>query len=231
MMPTATRPTATSIVRRLRAASDPSAVDGQRRFGIRGANALGIRVPVLRAMAKEIGRDHGLAERLWRTGIHDARLLATMVGDPAQVTPGQMDRWAAGFDSWDVVDQACGNLFDRTPYAADKALEWAERHEEYVKRAAFSLMAEMAVHDKAAPDVTFEPFLDAIERHAWDDRNFVRKAVNWALREIGKRNRSLHARATATAERIRRQRTRSARWIAADALRELKRDAVRARLR
>jgi 3-methyladenine DNA glycosylase AlkD len=181
-------------------------------------------------MAKRIGRDHALARELWASGIHEARVLAGLVDDPAAVTAAQLERWAKDFDSWDVCDGVCSNLFDRTPYAWDKAVAWSARSREFVKRAGFVLMAALAVHDKTAPDERFKNFLPLIEREAVDERNFVKKAVNWALRQIGKRNRALNRDAIAAAKRIRKVDSRSARWIAADALRELESDAVRQRL-
>ena len=215
------------LLETLQSLADPEGVAGQARFGITGANRLGIRVTDLRRIARPHRRDHDLAAELWATGIHEARILATLVDDPKKVTVRQMEQWVRDFDSWDIVDGACGNLLDRTPFAMAKALEWSKRTAEFQKRAAFALMAYIAVHDKKAPDETFEPFLAAIEREAHDDRNFVRKAVNWALRQIGKRNEALNEHAIRTAESIKRQDTRSARWIANDALRELRSDAVR----
>jgi len=201
------------------------------RFGIQPrTRVLGISVPALRSLAKEIGTDHRLAGELWRSGIHEARVLATMVDDPARVTEAQADRWARSLDSWDECDQLCSNLLSGTPFAFAKAVEWAGRNPEFEKRAGFALMAALSVHAKDAPDRAFERFLPVIRREATDERNFVRKAVNWALRQIGKRNERLHAKAIATAERISRMDSRAARWIAADALRELRSDAVRARL-
>jgi 3-methyladenine DNA glycosylase AlkD len=219
------------VMEQLRALADPAGVAGQARFGITGANRLGARVTDLRGMARRLKKDHALAQTLWRSGVHEARLLATMVDDPAKVTEAQMERWLRAFDSWDLVDQACGNLFDRTPHARAKALEWSTREPEFQKRAGFSLMAMLAIHDKDAADAVFRGFLKAIERESGDERNFVRKAVNWALRQIGKRNRNLHTEAMETAERIAAQGTKPARWIAADAQRELRSDALRARLR
>jgi 3-methyladenine DNA glycosylase AlkD len=212
--------------------ADPRALEGLARFGITTNRALGgISLPSLRAMAKRLGKDHALAEGLWASGIHEARILAAMLDDPAAVTEEQMEAWASDFDSWDVVDGICGGLFDRTPFAYIKAVEWSSREEEFVKRAAFSLMAALAVHDKKAGDLAFERFLPIIEREAGDPRNFVRKAVNWALRQIGKRNAALNAKAIQTAERIlAASGPRSARWVASDALRELKSDTVHARL-
>ncbi len=168
---------------------------------------------------------------MWRTGIHDARLLATLIDDLAEVTQAQMERWAKDFNSWAVCDAACGCLFDKTPCAWSKAIEWTRRDEEYVKRAGFVLMAALAVHDKKAPDECFERFLPYIKQQANDDRNFVRKGVNWALRQIGKRNRRLNKLAIQTAREIRVLNTKAARWIAADALRELTSENVQARLK
>lgn len=222
--------TAREIVAELRSHGNPANVAGMARYGINPRNTLGVSVPVLRSMAKKIGRDHALARELWASGIHEARSLAGLVDDPAKVTEAQLERWAKDFDSWDICDGVCSNLFDRTPFAAAKAAEWSAREEEYVKRAGFVLMAALAVHDKGAPDGLFRGFLKIIEREASDDRNFVKKAVNWALRQIGKRNARLNAEALAAARRIRRIDSRAARWIAADAIRELGSGAVRKRL-
>jgi 3-methyladenine DNA glycosylase AlkD len=218
------------IVAELESLTDPKNVAGMARYGIRVENALGISAPRLRAMAKRIGRDHALARELWASGIHEARILAGLVDDPAMVTATQLERWVKDFDSWDVCDGVCGNLFDKTPFAREKAVAWSARPEEFVKRAGFVLMAALAVHDKKAVDGLFRTFLPLIEREAVDERNFVKKAVNWALRQIGKRNRALNRSAIAAAKRIRKIDSRSARWIAADALRELESDAVRERL-
>lgn len=196
-------------------------LEGMLRFGIDNSKALGVKVPEIRKLAKIIKKDHQLAEELWQSGIHEARLLATMIADPRQVTPAQMDSWVNDFASWDVCDQACGNLFDRTPFAIDKAFEYSQSETEFVKRAGFVLMAEFAVHDKKATDDQFLPFFAVIEREAWDNRNFVKKAVNWALRQIGKRNTLLRYAAIDCAERILEQDTKAARWIAKDALKEL----------
>ncbi len=219
-----------TILDELRTLGDPAGREGMARFGIKAERALGIRIPALRAIAKRVGRDHALAAELWASGIHEARILACFVDDPAEVTPEQMEAWAAAFDSWDLVDQCCGNLFDRTPFAWAKAVEWGERPEEFVKRAGFALMAALAVHDNRASDGRFVAFLPIIEREAGDRRTFVRKAVNWALREIGKRNPALNEKAVETARRILDAGERSARWVASDALRELTGEPVRARL-
>jgi len=200
------------------------------RFGIQSSNSFGVSVPKLRTLARELGHDHHLALKLWETGLHDARLLATMIDDPRQVTAGQMEKWARDFDSWDVVDGCCGNLFDKTPFAVTKAKEWCRREEEYAKRAGFVLMAELAVHDKNAKDQVFLDFLPLIIDGASDKRNFVKKAVNWSLRQIGKRNLKLNKAAVSTALKIQKMESGSAKWVAADALRELKSPQVQKRL-
>ena len=216
---------------------------GMARYGINVQNAFGVSIYQLRAIAKRLGTDHKLALALWKTGNHEARLLACFVADPALVTERQLETWAAGFDSWDICDQATTSLFDQTAFAWTKAVEWAARGDEWVKRAAFTLMAGLAVHDKKAGDKAFLALLPIIEREAWDERNFVKKSVNWALRNIGKRNRALNAAAIACAERIRDaangraagpsgdQKTLAARWVAADALRELTSQKCLARLK
>lgn len=210
-----------SILALLRENADPASLSGMSRFGIDTSTALGVRIPVLRKLARTIGKDHGLALRLWDTGVHEARILASMIDIPSKVTQKQIRDWTADFNSWDVCDQVCGNLFDKTPFAVMYAKKFCRHKDEFIKRAGFVLMAEMAVHDKKAPDAVFFEFLPMIEEEAWDDRNFVKKAVNWALRQIGKRNKSLLKPAVATAERIALQQSKSARWIARDALREL----------
>ncbi len=210
-------------MKRLRALSNPKNVEGMARFGINPENTLGVSIPNLRKLAKEIGKDHALAQQLWSSGIHEARILACFIDEPELVTEGQMERWAEDFDSWDVCDQVCGNLFDKTRFAYGKAFEWSKRKEEFVKRAGFAMMAWLAVHDKKADDAEFIKFLPIIKRESIDERNFVRKAVNWALRQIGKRNGKLKKEAIRTAREILKShsKSRSARWIASDALREL----------
>jgi len=219
------------VIDRLRSLGDPKAVEGMTRFGIQSSNSFGVSVPQLRTLASEVGRDHMLAMKLWETGLHDARLLATMVDDPRKVTLEQMDKWVRDFDSWDVVDGSCGNLFDKTPFAVAKAKQWCKREEKFVKRAGFVMMAELAVHDKEAKDKVFLDFLPLIVGGASDERNFVKKAVNWALRQIGKRNMKLNKAAVSTARRIRKIDSGDAKWVAADALRELKSPQVLKRLR
>jgi 3-methyladenine DNA glycosylase AlkD len=199
-------------------------------FGVNVPKAHGISAPILHAFARRIGKDHALAEELWSSGIHEARILATLIGEPDKVTATQMECWAREFDSWDIVDTACCNLYAGARPAWRQAEVWSNRRQEFVKRAAFSLAAYLSYKDKQAPDARFERFLRVIEREAHDERNFVRKAVNWALRNIGKRNLRLNRSAIRTADRIRRQQCRSARWIAADALRELRSGAVQQRL-
>jgi len=219
------------VVDRLKSLGNPRAVEGMARFGVQSSNSFGVSVPTLRTLASEVGRNHTLALKLWETGLHDARLLATMIDDPRQVTVDQMDKWVGDLDSWDVVDGSCGNLFDKTPFAVAKAKEWCKRDEEFVKRAGFVLMAELAVHDKNAKDQVFLDFLPLIVGGASDKRNFVKKAVNWSLRQIGKRNLKLNKAAASTALKIRKIESGSAKWIASDALRELKSPQVLKRLR
>jgi len=218
------------VVSRLKKMGTPKNVAGMARFGINPKGTLGISIPHLRRLAREIGRDHRLAGRLWASKIHEARILASYIEDPRRVTEAQMERWVRDFDSWDVCDQVSG-LFEATPFARRKIRTWAVDDREFVKRAAFAIIAGLAAHDKAAGDRDFERFLPIIKRAATDDRNFVKKAVNWALRNIGKRNRRLNRRAVAVAREIARIDSPAARWIATDALRELSSAAVTRRLR
>jgi 3-methyladenine DNA glycosylase AlkD len=190
-----------------------------------------VSAPTLHALAIRIGRNHKLARELWNTQNHEARILATLIAEPGKVTSSLMEKWASDFDSWSVVDSACCYLFALTDLAWDKAFAWSRRRQEFVKRAAFSLVAYLSYKDKNASDTKFRKFFKVIEREAWDDRNFVRKAVNWALRNIGKRNPHLNRAAIETAERIRTQHSSTARWIASNALRELKSEAVQSRLK
>jgi 3-methyladenine DNA glycosylase AlkD len=213
---------AEEILSQLKLLSNPANVAGMSKFGINPQNTLGVSIPNLRRIAKQAGRDHRLARDLWKSGIHEARILAAFVDDPARVTQAQMESWVKDFDSWDVCDQVCCNLFDQTPFAQRQALAWARRDEEFVRRAGFVLMAALAWHDKSAKDAVFLKFLPVIQHYATDERNFVKKAVNWALRQIGKRNPALNRAAIATAKEIQKIESRSARWIAADALREFK---------
>jgi 3-methyladenine DNA glycosylase AlkD len=201
------------------------------RFGIVAKNVFGVTKPRLDKMAKRIGRNPALALALWETGVHDARILAGMIDDPAQVSSSQMDRWVRDFDNWDVVDGTCCHLFVFAPPAWRKALQWTARRTEFEKRAGFALIAYLAYRDKTAPDTKFRACLRLIERECQDSRHFVKKAVNWALRNIGKRNLLLNRAAIQLAERIRKRESSAARWIAADALRELRSEPVQRRLR
>jgi 3-methyladenine DNA glycosylase AlkD len=209
---------------------DPNAVEGMARYGINPDNNLGIGVTTLRRMAREIGKDHELALQLWSSCIRDARILAASIDDPHLVTEDQMESWVKDFDSWDICDHCCGHLFDKTPFAYEKALRWGTRQEEFVKRAGFALMAWLPVHDKKAVDKAFVDFLPVIKKGSTDERNYVKKAVSWALRNIGKKNRDLNRSAIRTAKEIRKLDCKTARWIAADVLRELTSDAVKRRL-
>jgi 3-methyladenine DNA glycosylase AlkD len=200
----------------------PDQLEGMQRFGMTGDRRLGASVPAMRRLARTLGPDHELARALWATGIPDAQILGSMVAEPARLTVSQMNDWARRARSWDVCDQACSNAHARSPLAWGRVPVWARSPDEYVRRAAFALLASLAVHDKAAPDQRFIDALPLIEGASDDDRNFVRKAVNWALRQIGKRNPALHPMAIAAAQRIALRGSRSARWIAADALRELR---------
>lgn len=214
------------VISRLKTLANPENVSGMSRYGANPKNALGVPAPALWKLAKEIGKDHDLAAQLWRSGIREARVVACVVEEPKMVTGTQLEEWVADIDSWDVCDCFCGKLVDKTLFAYNKASEWSLREEEFVKRAGFALMAYLAVHDKIAPDETFEPFLRRIKAESNDERNFVKKSVNWALRQIGKRNMILHGKALRTAELIKRNNTKPARWIAADAIRELSSDKI-----
>lgn len=209
----------------------PDAVAGLARFGIPPEGRMGIAVPDLRRIARQLGRHQGLADALWDCGLPEARILAGMVAEPQKLTLRQMDAWVRELDAWDVCDQLCSNAFAASPHAWGRVAVWAMRKAEFVRRAAFALLATLAVHDKQALDARFIEALAWIEAAADDERNFVRKAVNWALRNIGKRNRALNAAAIECAERLRATASKSARWIATDALRELRSEAVQAGLR
>lgn len=218
------------IIRRLEELSNPAAVQGMSRYGITPARAYGVSVPELRSIVREAGRNHELAGKLWALDTRETRILASMIEEPKLVTERQMEGWVKEFDNWEICDQCCLNLFRDIPLAWRKCTEWSSRKEEFVKRAGFVLIACMAVGDKKTEDVRFEKILCLIEREAEDERKMVKRAVNWALREIGKRNSMLNRKALASARRIRRSPSRSARWVASDAIRELTSEKVRRRL-
>jgi 3-methyladenine DNA glycosylase AlkD len=218
------------IIKELESLSSPEDVEGMARFGINPQKTFAVRIPELRRIAKSAGKDHKLATELWEAGYRETRILACMIEDPDLVTSKQIDRWAVEFDFWEICDQCCMKLFRRTPFAYQKIFEWSMRDEEFVKRAAFTLIAVLAVHDKKAPDEKFEQFFPLIIRESTDNRNYVKKAVNWALRHIGKRNINLNQKAIEIAEDIHKIDSKSAKWIAKDALRELKSDKVQKRM-
>lgn len=217
--------TTDEVLAKLQEAGSAENVAGMARFGIAPPVAYGVAAPKIQQLAREICCDSRLAGELWNTGVHDARILAAYIMDPADLTRREMERWAKQFDSWAVCDNACMHLFRKTGFAWEKAVDWSARKEEYVKRAAFALVATLAVHDKRADDRVFLAMLPVIERESADERNFVKKAVNWALRQIGKRNPALRKAAVKTAERLKKSESRSARWIGSDALRELQKPA------
>lgn len=222
---------AEAVLEQLRALGSAAHRDGMDRFGIEASRALGVKVPDLRALAKRLGRDDGLARALWASDVHEARILACMVADPTRMTSADLDRWVAGIDSWDLCDGFCGDLVVATADPWAKVEQWCAREETFVRRAGYALLARLAVHDKAAADDVFLGALPLIEAGAGDSRNFVKKAVNWALRQVGKRNAALNAAAVAMAEDLAARSDKTARWIGADARRELLSDKVQAKLR
>lgn len=218
------------ILSNLESLSNPEVVNGMNRFGINPKKTYGISIPNLRKIAKEIGKDHKLAQELWSTEIHEARILASMIDIPDNLTNGQMEKWVKDFDSWDLCDQCCANLFEKTDLAYQKSFEWSSREEEFVKRAGFVLMARLAVSDKKAENNIFIKYFPIIKRESNDERNFVKKAINWALRQIGKRNIHLNKLAITTAKEIYIINSKSAKWIASDAIRELESNVIQKRL-
>ena len=220
-----------SIITRLESLADAEAVAGMARYGIRGKKVYGVKIPELRRIGKELGREHGLSLRLWSYPSRETRILAALTGEPEKVTIELMEEWVKEFDSWEICDQIIMNLFEKTEWAHSRAVEWSSRKEEFVKRAGFVLMARLAVSDKGAPDQKFLDFFPCIIAGSTDDRIYVKKGVNWAVRQIGKRNLVLHAHAINLAREIQRKDSPAARWIASDALRELKSEAVLNRLR
>jgi 3-methyladenine DNA glycosylase AlkD len=223
--------TVEEIIAEFESLADPASRAGMARFGITPDKAYGIRIPVLRAMAKRMGRNHALARALWQHDTRETRILSSLIDEPDKVSEKQIESMANAFTYWELCDACCMNLFEKTPFAWAKAVAWSARLEETHKRAGFVLMARLAVSDKKAPDTAFEPFFPLIEREAHDPRNLVKKGVNWALRQIGKRNTALNKQAMACAERISKQESGAARWVAADALRELRSPAVQQRLK
>ena len=219
------------IIQELDLLSNPEDVKGMMRFGINSKKVYGVRIPELRRIAKEAGKNHELAAKLWDAGYNETKILASLIEDPKKVTEDQMDKWVIGFNSWDICDQCCNNLFLKSPYAYKKIFEWIERNEEFVKRAAFTLIAVLAVHDKKSDDNKFKQFFPLIIRESTENRNYVKKAVNWALRQIGKKNRNLNNESLNVAMQIQRIDDKSAKWIAADALRELRSEKIQERLK
>lgn len=221
----------TDVLDKLQKKARPDQLEGMAKYGMAVERRLGVSVPDMRKLAEEIGKDHKLALELWKTDIAEARIVAAMVGDPDKLTEEQMEDWVMGINSWDVCDQVCMNLFEKNRLAWKKIVDWPEREEEFVKRTAFSLIACLAWHDKKASDEKFIESLPVIMRGATDERNFVKKAVNWALRNIGKRNLNLNEAAINAANKIQQLDSKAARWIASDAIRELESEAVQARLK
>jgi 3-methyladenine DNA glycosylase AlkD len=219
------------VLEMLRAKAQPHQLEGMARYGMTPEGRLGVAVPDMRAIAKQVGKDHDLALGLWATGVAEARIVAAMVDVPAKLTEAQMEAWVVGINSWDVCDQVCMNLFEKSPLVWKKIVDWSAREEEFVKRTAFALIACLAWHDKKAEDEKFIAVLPIIKAGATDNRNYVKKAVNWALRNIGKRNTNLNRAALHAAREIGQMDSKAARWVAADAIRELESEAVQARLR
>ena len=219
------------ILKKLKSSGSKKAIEGMARFGIRPKTKVyGVSMADLRALAKNIKANHSLALKLWKSGVHEARILASIADEVEKVTEKQMDQWIKLFDSWDVCDEVCMNLFWRTPMAFRKAIEWSKREREFEKRAGFAMMAVLAWKDKKALDAKFKKFFPLIKKESTDERNFVKKSVNWALRQIGKRNAALNESAIKTAREILKINSKGARWIASDAIKELESAAVRKRL-
>ena len=219
------------IMKRLKSEAVPTNIKGMARTGINPDKAMGVKIPVLRRLARELGRNHELAAALWSNDLRETKILASMIDDPQMLTPDQMEQWAGDFYDWEICDQCCANLFEKSRLAWSKAIEWSGREDEFYKRAGFVLMARLAVSDKKTPDSEYEKFFPLIVREAHDGRNLVKKGVNWALRQIGKRSFYLNSLARETAEAIKKQGSKSAGWIASDALRELSDPAVLKRIK
>ncbi|MBI5808547.1 MAG: DNA alkylation repair protein [Ignavibacteriales bacterium] len=223
--------TASEIILELKKHYNKRNVKGMARYGINVEKAFGLNVPFMRAFAKKIGKDHKLALELWKTGYHEARHIASMIDDPKLVSKSQMNKWVRDFNSWDICDGTCSNLFRKTPFTVEKILEWCEKKEEYLRRAGFSLLCYVAVHDKKRDDKDFLQFFPLIKKYSIDERNFVKKAVNWALRQIGKRSKFLNKEALKLAKEIQTLESKSAKWIADDAIRELTNPKILARIK
>jgi 3-methyladenine DNA glycosylase AlkD len=219
------------VVQKLEDSARPDQLDGMARYGMTAEGRLGVSVPIMRKIAGEVGKDHDLSLQLWKTGILEARIVAAMIGEPERLTEDQMEEWVKDLNSWDVCDQVCMNLFEKTPFVWKKILEWSEREEEFVKRSAYTLIACAAWHFKNEKDDKFIKLLPVIKKGASDDRNFVKKAVSWALRNIGKRNPELNRAAIEVAEEIQLLDSKAARWVARDAVRELRSEAVQKRFK
>lgn len=215
------------VIKKLEELSKPEEVEGMAKFGISPKRTYGIRMPVLKSIAKECGKSHELATELWEIDTRETRIIASLVDIPDFVSSEQMDNWTNEFDYWEICDQCCINLFRKTPFAYDKIYEWSKNDKEFVKRAGFALISTLAVHDKKKDNETFEKLLILAKNEATDERNYVKKAVNWALRQIGKRNKYLNRKAILMAKEIDKIDSKSAKWIAKDALRELESEKVR----
>lgn len=224
-------PTVEDVLKELKAKAKSDQLEGMSRFGIVGDQRMGVSVPDMRKIAKEIGKDHQLALDLWDTGIPEAMIVAGMIAEPDRLTEAQMEDWVVDINSWDICDQVCMNLFEKTPLADKKIYEWSERDEEFVKRSAYALIACLAWHDKAAGDEQFIKYFPVILQGSTDDRNYVKKAVSWALRNIGKRNLALNRAALEVAHEIGEIDSKSTRWIASDVIRELESEKVQQRLK
>ena len=221
----------TEILEKLKSKSRSDQLEGMARYGIKIDKRLGVSIPDIRKIAKDFGKNHETALDLWKTGYADAKITAALIDEPEKVTETQMEEWVIGIDSWDVCDQICMNLFDKTTYAWKKIIDWSERNEEFVKRTAFSLLACLACHHKYADDNKFIEYFPLIKKNASDDRNYVKKAVSWSLRHIGKRNLNLHKAALKLADEIKQIDSKSAKWIGSDVVRDLNSDSTLRRLK
>jgi 3-methyladenine DNA glycosylase AlkD len=221
----------TEILEKLKSKSRSDQLEGMARYGITIDKRLGVSIPDIRKIAKDFGKNHETALDLWKTGYADAKITAALIDEPEKVTETQMEEWVMGIDSWDVCDQICMNLFDKTTYAWKKIIDWSERKEEFVKRTAFSLLACLACHDKYADDNKFKEYFPLIKKNAMDDRNYVKKAVSWSLRHIGKRNLNLYKAALKLADEIKMIDSKSAKWIGSDVVRDLNSDPTKRRLK